>query len=181
MEQATERWQDVVGYEGLYLVSDHGRVRSVGRTVDHPRGQRILKGKVLKPGFSHGYNMIGLQKNGPRKFFYVHRLVAAAFIGPCPVGRQVNHVDGVKLNNQMFNLEYVTPSENTLHAYRAGLLKAICGTKHYSAKLSEADVLEIRAAHAAGGVTQQKLADKYGVARKSICKIIYRKSWRHLP
>jgi len=129
----------------------------------------------------NGYQRVILQKNCLQKQFLVHRLVAAAFIGTCPVGKQVNHLDGDKLNNQPSNLEYVTQSENMQHAYRSGLLKVICGANHCCAKLTEEDVLAIRATYAAGGVTQQKLADKYGVGDVNICNIVNRRSWAHLP
>jgi len=140
-----------------------------------------LKEKVLRPDLSRGYQRVGLQKNGLRKNFSVHRLVAAAFTGTCPVGKQVNHIDGDKLNNQSANLEYVTQSENMQHAYRTGLQKAICGANHHHAKLSEADVLAIRATYADGGITQQKLADKYGVCHVNINNIVNRQTWSHLP
>ena len=180
MEQATERWQDVVGYEGLYLVSDYGRVWSVDRTVDGARGKRRLNGRVLRPSLAGGYQKIDLCQNAMRNTFLIHRLVAAAFLGPCPAEKQVNHKDGCKLNNLSSNLEYVTHSENILHAYIAGLLKAMCGANNHHAKLSEADVLEIRAAHASGGVTQKKLADKYGVSHVNISHIVNRQRWAHL-
>jgi len=177
----TENWRDVAGYEGVYRVSDLGRVRSLDRMVDGPIVQRKSNGKVISLSFVHRYQKVGLQQNGLRKQFLVHRLVAAAFIGPCPDGKQVNHLDGDKLNNQPSNLEYVTPSQNTLHAYETGLKKAIRGTEHHSSKLSEADVLEIRATYAAGGITQRKLADSFGVGHKQISKIILRQRWAHLP
>ena len=182
MEESTiETWRDVVGYEGVYEVSDHGRVRSVDRVVNGPKGQMRIKGKVLRPSLSCRYGRVGLQKNALRKQFFVHRLVAAAFIGPLPNEKQVNHIDGDKLNNQSANLEYVTQSENMQHAYRTGLQKAICGANHHHAKLSEADVLAIRATYADGGITQQKLADNFGVGHVNIHNIVHRQRWAHLP
>ena len=176
-----ETWRSIAGYEGDYEVSDFGRVRSLDRVVNGSRWQIRLNGKVLRPSLASGYQKVCLKQNGPHKQFLVHRLVAASFIGPCPVGRQVNHVDGCKLNNRLSNLEYVTGCENMQHASRAGLLKVMCGANHYRAKLTDRDVLDIRAAYAAGGVTHRKLADKYGVDKANIHHIIHRQTWAHLP
>ena len=180
MEQTIETWRDAIGYEGLYRVSDLGRVRSLDRVVDGPKGQMRLNGKVMKLSLVGGYEQIGLCKNGPQKFLYVHRLVAAAFIGPRPNEKQVNHRDGNKLNNRSSNLEYVTARENIHHAWRMGLSKTR-GTEHPASKLTEENVLAIREAHAAGGVSQKKLADKYGVSAGSISFIVNRQTWAHLP
>lgn len=100
-------WKSVVGYEGLYEVSDFGRVRSLrGKT---PRVLRVNK-------TSNGYIHVGLVGRGGaknrRRWLSVHRLVAEAFIGECPEGREVNHKDENKANNCVSNLEYVTRSEN---------------------------------------------------------------------
>jgi hypothetical protein len=90
-------------------VSDYGRVRMVltiplrGRIVTSPRGQ---------PGYQ--------QVKIGGKHYYVHRLVAEAFLGPCPIGHTVNHKDSDKLNNAPENLEYVTPQGNILHAIKMG-------------------------------------------------------------
>ena len=180
-ESTTETWRSIAGFDGDYEVSDHGRVRSVDRVVNGPKGQMRIKGKVLRPSLSCRYGRVGLQKNALRKQFFVHRLVAAAFIGPLPNEKQVNHIDGKKLNNLSSNLEYVTHLENMQHASRTGLLKAICGANHCRAKLTDKDVLEIRATYADGGVTQRKLADKYGVDKANIFRIIHRQKWAHLP
>ena len=176
-----ETWRAIAGYEGEYEVSDFGRVRSLDRVVDGPRGQLRRNGKVLSPSIANGYEHLALCKNGLRKYFLVHRLVAASFIGHCPVGRQINHIDGKKLNNRPSNLEYVTQSENTLHAYRTGLLKSMCGVDSPHAKLTDKDVLEIRAAYAAGGITMKKIAYKYEVGHSQIRRIIQRQKWAHLP
>lgn len=97
-----EKWKSVSGYEGLYWVSNLGRVRSTE--------------KVLKPTLnSKGYERVGLHKNGSLKTVYVHRLVACAFI-PNPEGKpQVNHMDEDKRNNRADNLEWCTPLYNNTY------------------------------------------------------------------
>ena len=180
-ESTTETWRDVAGYESVYEVSDLGRVRSHDRVVDGPRGQQGIKGRIMRLRLLHGYQKIDLCQNSLSKSFFVHRLVVAAFIGPCPVGKEVNHVDGNKLNNRPSNLEFLTHLENMQHAYRNGLIVARLGVDSSRAKHTDKDVLDIRAAYAAGGVTQRKLAEKYGVSHVNISLIVNRKQWSHLP
>ena len=110
-QYSNETWRPVVGYEDWYSVSDHGRVKGRGRDWSHTATPRY----ILKPSpDSKGYPMVTLCH--PRSTRKTHRLVAAAFIGPCPPGLQVNHKNGVKADNRPSNLEYVTPKENIRHA-----------------------------------------------------------------
>ncbi|MCS3423420.1 hypothetical protein M2403_002021 [Rahnella sp. BIGb0603] len=112
-------WKDVVGYEGLYKVTQNGDVISMER-VD-ARGIR-RKERKLKPALaSTGYLVLGLTKNGKSRQNTVHRMVAEAFI-PNPENKpQVNHIDGIKSNPSACNLEWVTSSENNHHAVSSGL------------------------------------------------------------
>lgn len=111
-----EEWKDIKGYEGLYQVSNMGRVRSLDRVVKHNYGGTALKkGKILKQHISHRTRcQIGLcGNNGERKYPLVSRLVYQTFIGPIPEGLQVNHIDENPLNNRVDNLNLMTPKENT--------------------------------------------------------------------
>lgn len=99
-------WKEIEGYKN-YLVSDEGQIYS-----------KFL-GRCLKPDISiFGYKRVSLRNATGAKHFSVHSLVAEAFIGPRPEGLQVNHKDENKLNNQVENLEYVTPKENSNHGTR---------------------------------------------------------------
>lgn len=108
-----EYWKPVVGYEGLYEVSNWGRVKSVKRLVKSPRGYRTVCERILKPTKdSHGYLCVSLHKEGKMKFVKIHRLVAEAFLDntdnlPC-----VNHKDENPLNNVVSNLEWCTYKYN---------------------------------------------------------------------
>lgn len=103
-----EVFQDVKGFEGLYSVSSHGYVSN---------GRKSLKTYVI----NSGYQCLKLVKGNTRKSVLLHRLIAEAFI-PNPLNKpEVNHIDGNKSNNAVSNLEWVTPSENKLHALRTGL------------------------------------------------------------
>jgi hypothetical protein len=115
-----EQWRAVVGYEGLYEVSDQGRVRSLTRTCWDATGTkaRTRKGQYLKPGASRGYLSVRLCRNGSIQTLTVHSLVAAAFIGPRPEGMQVCHWNGNGGDNRLANLRYDSPSSNQLDTVR---------------------------------------------------------------
>lgn len=111
-----EEWRDIIDYEGLYQVSNLGRVRSLDRVVKHNYGgTAVKKGKVLKPKISHKTRcQVGLcGHNGERWYPLVSRLVYQTFTGPIPEGMQVNHIDENPLNNRVDNLNLMTPKENT--------------------------------------------------------------------
>lgn len=110
-----EKWVPVAGYEGLYEVSNLGRVKALAK----PHGNNSLfSTRILKQTTSTtGRLMVGLWRDGVRKGVQVHRLVAIAFIKN-PHGKpQINHIDGNPKNNRVDNLEWCTPSENSKHAY----------------------------------------------------------------
>jgi len=113
----TEEWRDIPGFEGHYQVSNHGEVRSLERIVKAPAGRtRPIEAKVLRPMSNlSGYVFVFLRRDGERQKFYVHRLVAIAFIEN-PEGKEiVNHKDCNRSNNILLNLEWATGSENVLH------------------------------------------------------------------
>lgn len=107
-----ETWKDIKGYEGLYQVSNFGMVKSLN--YNGTKEEKLLKNKVE----SSGYIRLCLMKNGKRKSVLLHRLVAEAFLENPENKKEVNHKDGNKENNNVDNLEWVTPSENILHRFR---------------------------------------------------------------
>ena len=109
-------WRPIKNFEGLYEVSNTGLIKSL-----HCGKEKILK-QVIRSN-NYPYYFIGLLKNGERKYFAVHRLVAQAFISNPNNYEQVDHLDGNKLNNNVDNLEWVTPKENTNRAWNKGLAK----------------------------------------------------------
>lgn len=112
-----EIWLDVPGYEGLYQVSEQGRVRSVDREVMDSRGWvRQRRGKVLKPGLSSGYPCVNLSSAGKVTLKRVHRIVLETFVcSPPTPEHECNHIDGDRTNNHVDNLEWVTRQENIDH------------------------------------------------------------------
>lgn len=172
-----EIWKDIPGYEGLYQVSNQGRVKSFPRNGTRNE-ERILK---TTPG-AYGYHRVGLYKNNNPKTVKVHAIVALAFIGKRPDGMTINHKNGIKSDNRPDNLEYCTIKENLQHAHRTGLIDPlkISGEKHGNSRLTAEQVLEIRALHKGGNITQAELADRYGVGRQHMSDIINRKRWSHI-
>lgn len=112
-----EIWKSIVGYEGLYEVSNLGNVRSVDRYVNHPKGGLSLrKGKLLQPNKNHqGYYCVLLSKSCKTENRRVHRLVAEAFIPNPDNLPQINHKDEDKSNNIVTNLEWCTCSYNIMY------------------------------------------------------------------
>jgi hypothetical protein len=123
-------WRPVVGFEDCYEVSGDGQLRSI-------KTGRIYKTRIDQ---RTGYPTGAMFRNGLRKDAFLHSVVAAAFIGPRPEGFVVNHKNGVKSDNRVENLEYVTPSQNTRHAHATGLMNPQPGSR----KLTDEQVVEIR-------------------------------------
>lgn len=120
-----EIWKDIKGYEGWYQVSNQGRVRSLDRTVYFKDGKRsrTYKGKILRYKYYHGYQMVNLLRNKEINTVYVHKLVINAFIPKVDGKTWTNHKNGIKSDNRAENLEWCTPSENSIHANKNGLCK----------------------------------------------------------
>lgn len=119
-----EIWKDIAGYEGLYQISNFGTIKSLSREFYQPdRFGSIYKNrtrnKILINNLSKkGYWCISLTKNAQRKQFYVHRLIANAFIPKVEGKNYINHINGIKTDNRIENLEWCTISENNTHYWR---------------------------------------------------------------
>jgi hypothetical protein len=109
-----EQWRPVVGYEGLYEVSDQGRVRTTRRKGSAGGLRKLHTNKAT------GYVALGLCREGQMATKTVHNLVMEAFIGPCPEGQEIRHLDGNPANPQLDNLAYGTSYENKLDTIRHG-------------------------------------------------------------
>lgn len=157
MTYLLEHWKPVVGYEGLYEVSNCGAVASA-------HSHKRLWSRIDR----RGYVRIKLWKHNERKECAAHRVVMETFVGICPHEKEVNHKMPWKQNNRVSNLEYVTPLENRLHAARLGLC-------HKRRKLSDHDVRTIRIL---GMMMKTKaIATLYGIDRKNIWNVIAGRSY----
>ena len=153
-----EIFEDLIGYEESYQISDKGRIFTK-RRLD---GNRIIYGKELHPTITQdGYLKVGLTRNGETKRFYLHRLVALHFIENPQNLPQVNHKDGNKFNNNVSNLEWCTKEQNLEHAVEHSLMQR--GEKRPSAKLTEKDVLEIY--QLKGVLSAKEIGEHYGVSK----------------
>jgi len=166
-----EQWRWVPGYENIYEVSNQGRVRSY----------KSKTAKLLKPASDpRGYVPITL--HGPTQRFWLHRLVALVWI-PNPQARvEVNHKNGIKSDCRVENLEWVSRSQNIRHAYESGLMPTTFqpGSRNHNTKLTEDDVREIRRLYSQKEITQQELAQKYGVSKLTMHRILRELSWSHV-
>lgn len=203
MSENIEEWRDVVGYEGRYQVSNIGGVRSIAGAV---RGG----GNTLSGSSSGRYLRVVLYDTaGKPHHKSVHVLVACAFIGPAPHLHEINHKDGNGFNPTLENLEYVTRSENAIHAFRVIKTRASGDRHHFrtnpdcvprgdrhgtvtcpesimrgemqsAAKLTDQKVIEMRARYASGEGSTVSLAREYGVSQGTAWKVLNRLSWKHI-
>lgn len=127
-------WKPIKGYEGLYEISNDGRVRRLRFTNGSHDFEKVRECKQTLNTW--GYMTVNLSKNGKVNTKRVHRLVANAFLGESNL--QIDHIDGNKQNNRLDNLEYVTPKENTNRAWSKGLAK----NSEYQRKIARATMLE---------------------------------------
>jgi hypothetical protein len=172
-----ERWLPVPGYEGLYDVSDRGRVRSLDRVVIRSDGRRrTISARVL--GYhvgNRGYPVVMLARDGGVVRRHVHILVLGAFAGPCPPGQEARHGPAGKLDASLANLCWGTRSANQMDRVRDGTSNR--GERQGRAKLTWPAVAEIRA-RVAAGEPKMHLAREFGVSPRNIRNIIAGDTWR---
>lgn len=229
-----EFWLDIVNHEGIYQISNYGRVKSSKRIiynctqngaaifspqrieeikdlyaqiknyrkvakifdVETKSIRKIILGKNTS-GYGNittpekilcqhigvtGYWRISLRCNNKSRQYFVHRLLASTFI-PNPENKpQINHINGIKLDNRIENLEWCTNRENSLHAWKTGLNNSnhCKGELHRDAKLTRLDVITIRERFDLNQSRIIDLAKDYNLSQASIAKVVYRKSWKHI-
>lgn len=165
-----EIWRSVKGYEGFYEISNKGRLKSLKRSFIIPyskgvvnKGEKILYHQVC----IKGYASCKLSLKGKSRRIKIHRLVAIAFIPNTYNKPQVNHINGIKTDNRVENLEWVTNSENQLHALKNGLKSKL---------LKKEDVLKIRSDNR----KLLQIAKDYNCSFQTISEIKLRKTWNHI-
>jgi hypothetical protein len=171
-----ERWLPVVDYEGLYMVSDLGNVRSL-----HKSARRRLRGDLLSPAFAGEdppHWCVSLTKGGKAKTWRIHRLVMEAFVGPCPEGQEVRHGPGGNLDSRLVNLCYGTHTENVADMVRDGT--RLRGEQVGGSRLTEQIVIECRRRYAAGE-TQTALCTEFGVSSAVLSQAITGARWAWVP
>jgi hypothetical protein len=177
-----EIWVDIVGYENLYQISNKGRVKSLRKTIDKGKwGEVIFPEKILKQferSNIEDYLCINLYKNKKAKTHSVHRLLAIAFI-PNPHNKpHINHINCIKNDCRIENLEWCTPSENALHAIRNGRVTILNGEKNVNSVLTEVAVRIIR--NSRYKISRKELSETFGVSIAHIDRVRCRQRWKHI-
>jgi hypothetical protein len=165
VDGSIEEWKPVVGFEDVYHVSNHGNVRRICKYCGP-----VHHWQLSKRGHGAGYVIYVLCRCKKRKTKLGHVLVAEAFFGPRSDGMCVNHKDGNKRNNRISNLEYVTNSQNHIHAVMTGLRPAM--------KLTPEKVREIRKLE--GKLPSPAVARRFGITKQHVLYIWRGKAWSHL-
>lgn len=168
-----EIWKPVTGFADRYQVSNLGNIKSLRGNWKQKTQSKLLIPHRTK----QGYCIVQLCRAGTKIYAKVHRLVAAAFIGDSN-GLCVNHINGIKDDNRVCNLEYVTPAENSAHAALNGL--STKGERNSHSKLRADDVLEIRRRFRKGNISQTALAKEYHITSQMVGRIVRGQSWQHL-
>lgn len=184
MEQ--EIWKPVVGFEGYYEISSIGRLKSVKRSYEvngrwNKTHIRHMEEKLYKPYMAKtGYWDVFIHLHG-RHRQSIHRMVAKAFI-PNPGNKgYVNHINSIRTDNRVGNLEWVTHQENMMHGYLHGSLRipASVGQDNGRAVLTNEQVLEIRKLYKEG-MRPKQLIEKYQLKKATLEGVIYNTKWKHL-
>lgn len=163
-------WKDIINYEGFYMVSSDGQVKSLERYVPHKGVLRLVKERILKPSTDKdGYKIVILQKLKDKKTFKIHRLVAIHFIGHSDL--VVNHKDTNKSNNSISNLEFTTTKENNLHARKNIKFNLMKGESHYNFKLTKEIKDQIKEMKKSR-VPNKVIAEKFNIHEITIYKVL---------
>lgn len=176
MSTSIEQWKPVKGFEGVYEVSDQGRIRRLTTRVGRVRQEpRLLKAHIS----AFGYERVFLYRTS-RIRRYVHNIVMEAFVGDRPEKYDVNHKDGNRANNALSNLEYLTRAENIRHG--RDVLGHVGGGKkgQPTYKLTPSAVREIRTLHEQHGVSRLELSRRYNVHTSTIRGVINRETWKEI-
>lgn len=167
---------DAIRIPGIecYCVDRNGTVYSCMRAG----GGYLPHWKKMTPSHGPHYEYVRLRQNKHCFSTSVHRVVALAFLGECPSGMQVRHLNGNSRDNRLCNLAYGTAKENASDKLTHGTEKV--GESNHHAKLTESQVKEIRNLYAAGIASQREIAERYGVNQSHVSTIVLRKSWKHV-
>lgn len=172
-----ELWKNIDGYDGMYQISNFGNIRTWFKPPSGIRKTPILRRQDIT---YQGYHLITLSKNGTKKRYSVHRLVAFAFI-PNPENKPfINHIDFNKSNNHFSNLEWCTQKENVKHTIENNRKSTPKGEAHYASRLSKKDVLNIKNLCSDPSISQYDIAKIYDIDQSHVSKINSGSAWNHL-
>lgn len=178
----SEVWKDVIGFYGIYQISDNGFVKAVETIKKKGRGNQFCPERILAFSIEkRGYLRVTLQKDKVKKYFGVHQLVATHFVENPENKKTVNHKDGDKSNNHFENLEWATNKEQINHADLIGL-RNISGENSKVAKLKDSDIKYIRENYWSNLKNQtsntKELCEKFSIGKTTLYNIIRKKTWK---
>lgn len=171
---------DILDYEGLYQVSNLGRIKSIcrfitkknrwGKAVNLLSKEKLMA--ITKGNAKNKYPKLCLCKNNIKKTFLLHRIIALAFIPNIENKPFVNHIDGDKHNYSISNLEWVTSSENCIHALKTGLILRGKGENCKISKLKDIDILKIRENYNINNYTQLQVSKMFNISASYVSTLI---------
>lgn len=166
-----EQWKNIPGYEGLYQVSNLGQVRRLPKKITTKSGwNQVHHGGIKKLGTRNGYHYLWLFKSNVGKKFYVHELVAAAFICDRPRGYDIHHINHNRLDNRPENLQYISRGKHAMHHS--------AGEKSSSSKVTESQVRQIKTLCKTMRVVD--VARKLGISYHIAWQVSHGKTWKHV-
>lgn len=176
-----EIWKDIPNFEGYYQASTKGRIRSVKRTVKHKDGKvTVFKGRVLKSSLNKkGYPMVYLSKDCKKFTRAVHRFIALTFIQNPYKYDQVNHINGIKEDNRIENLEWCNNQQNCAHAHKNGLVNSARGENSGNVKLKRWQVIFIIDSYPSQ-FSAKEICSLFDIHRGEPSGLIRGKSWKHM-
>ncbi|AHG63176.1 NUMOD4 motif-containing HNH endonuclease [Advenella mimigardefordensis] len=179
-DESKEVWEDIPGYEGIYQVSNMGKVLSLGRyAYAEYKGtpyRQFRPARLMKTHSGNGYLYVSLEKGGVKVRKGVHQLVLMAFVGLCPEGMEVCHNDGVRANNNLTNLRYGSRQDNADDRIKHGNSRP--GSECHLSKLTENDVRKILSCE--NWDQARALAKVLRVTRDNVRAIWLRQTWKHI-
>jgi hypothetical protein len=177
-EKIKEVWREVEGYNGVYFVSNIGTVKSIDHYCEGRKGSGKQNGRVLKlQKCRKGYLRVCLCDNKKKFTTGAHRLVAKAFILNPMNKAQVNHINCIKDDNRVENLEWCTNTENRIHAIANGLQRFNYSEGHHNSKLTNKEVVLARKLNKEG-FSLRELANKYNVSKTAMHKIVNKLTYK---
>lgn len=174
-----EIWKNIPEINECYFVSNRGNVKSIGRVEVGKRRVCKRKDKLLSLSMdTGGYIHTGLMVGKKQKRYLVHRLVAMAFIPNTLNKPFINHINGIKSDNRVENLEWVTRSENAKHSFAIGL-QSNKGEKHPTHKITQEQADEIRRKFVPRAYSSRRLAAEYNLSKTNILDIVNYRIWNY--
>lgn len=175
-----EIWKFIEGYNNRYQVSNLGRVKSLKKDDICPNGGKFVREeRIMKFSLTNGYNRVGLLRDGKYRHWFIHRLVAIAFIDNPHNKPFVNHINSIRTDNKVENLEWCTQKENVIHAHKMGRHPKKIGEEHHNSTVTKQQIIEIKKL-IKNGIMPTPISKITGINVGMIYNIKAGYSWKHI-